>query len=154
MVVSTGRLYSTRRQAIVKSLMDLLGNINGAGDYESRDLSDRVYGTLKFFSDLTDFPAVCVVAGTEVRGYKTAGYRDRYLDVKIVIFVQEENALDTCELLLQDIESLIEENGRLAYTDRQANLQHTHDITIMSISTDEGTLEPISIGEMSLRVQY
>jgi hypothetical protein len=62
--------------------------------------------------------------------------------------------LKKCEAILEDIETLVEDNGRLAYTDRQGTTQFTHDITILSISTDEGTLDPISIGEMSLRVHY
>lgn len=152
-MASRARTYSTRRQAIIKSLIDLLQSVNGSGEFAS-DLRGNIYGTLKFFSDISDFPAICIIAGTEIRDYQTNGYRDRYLDVKIVIFVNEENALDACEVILQDIETLLEDNGRLAYLDKDGKTQYTHDITISSISTDEGTLEPISIGEMSLRVQY
>ena len=52
------------------------------------------------------------------------------------------------------IETIIENNGRLVYEDRTGTSQTTHDITVLSISTDEGTLDPISIGEMTLRVHY
>lgn len=149
----TSRLYSTRRQAIVSSLVELFKTINGTGNFRS-NLSNNVYSKLKFFDEISDFPVVCVIAGNELRDYKTGGYRDRYLDIRVMIFIREEDPLEKCESVLEDLETLIEDNGRLAYTDKQGNTQYTHDITVLSISTDEGTLDPISIGEMSIRVHY
>jgi hypothetical protein len=151
--MTTARLFSTRRRAITLAIVDLFKTINGTAYFKS-NLNNNVFDQLKFYTDLTDFPAVCVVAGSEERDYQTAGYRDRYLNFRVLIFVNEENPLDKCEAILEDLETLIEDNGRLAYIDRQGNTQYTHDITILSISTDEGTLDPISIGEMSIRVHY
>jgi hypothetical protein len=151
--MSTARMYSSRRTAIVQALTDLFKTINGAGRFTS-NLFDSVYPNLKYFSDVKDFPAVCVIAGSEDRDYQGGGYKDRYLSIKLVIFVNEENPLTKMDAVLEDLETLVEENGRLAYIDRQGNTQYTHDITVLSISTDEGTLDPISIGEMSIRVHY
>jgi hypothetical protein len=149
----TARTYSTRRYAVVNALVDLFKRINGTGSYLS-NLNNNVFSKLKFFDEVTDFPTVCVTASNEERQYQTGGYRDRYLEVRLMVFVNEENPLSKCEAILEDIETLIEDNGRLAYTDRQGNTQYTHDITVLSISTDEGTLDPISIGEMTIRVHY
>ena len=149
----TARIYSTRRYALVDSLVTLFKRINGTGTYLS-NLNQNVFNKLKFYDDVTDFPTVCVTASNESRQYQAGGYRDRYLEVRLMVFVNEENPLKKCEAILEDIETLVEDNGRLAYTDRQGTTQFTHDITILSISTDEGTLDPISIGEMSLRVHY
>lgn len=149
----TARTYSTRRYALVDSLVALFKQINGTGSYLS-NLNQNVFSKLKFYDEVTDFPTVCVTASNESRQYQAGGYRDRYLEVRLMVFVNEENPLKKCEAILEDIETLVEDNGRLAYTDRQGTTQFTHDITILSISTDEGTLDPISIGEMSLRVHY
>ena len=149
----TARTYSTRRYAIVDAMVNLFKRIDGTGQYLS-SLNGNVFSKLKFYDEVTDFPTVCVTASNESRQYQTGGYRDRYLEVRLMVFVNEENPLKKCEAILEDIETLIEDNGRLAYTDRQGQTQFTHDITILSISTDEGTLDPISIGEMTLRVHY
>jgi len=149
----TARTYSTRRKSIVTALVNLFKRIDGTGSFVS-NLNQNVSDYLRFFSDVKDFPALCVVAGSEDRQYQAGGYRDRYLSLRLVIFVSEENPLTKCEAILEDLETLIEDNGRLAYTDRQGNTQYTHDITVLSISTDEGTLDPISIGEMTIRVHY
>lgn len=149
----TARIYSTRRYALVDSLVTLFKQINGTGSYLT-NLNQNVFSKLKFYDEVTDFPTVCVTASNESRQYQAGGYRDRYLEVRLMVFVNEENPLKKCEAILEDIETLVEDNGRLAYTDRQGTTQFTHDITILSISTDEGTLDPISIGEMSLRVHY
>lgn len=149
----TARTYSTRRYAIIDSLVALFKRIDGTGAYLS-NLNQNVFSKLKFYDEVTDFPTVCVTASNESRQYQAGGYRDRYLEVRLMVFVNEDNPLKKCEAILEDIETLVEDNGRLAYTDRQGTTQFTHDITILSISTDEGTLDPISIGEMSLRVHY
>lgn len=149
----TARTYSTRRYAIIDALVTLFKRIDGTGAYLS-SLNQNVFSKLKFYDEVTDFPTVCVTASNESRQYQAGGYRDRYLEVRLMVFVNEENPLKKCEAILEDIETLVEDNGRLAYTDRQGTTQFTHDITILSISTDEGTLDPISIGEMSLRVHY
>lgn len=153
MAETTARRYSSRRYAIVNSLVELIKTINGSDSFRS-NLNRNVFPTLKYFDEVTEYPAVCVTANQEIRSYQTAGYRDRYLDIRIMIFIREEDPLNKCEALLEDIETLIEENGRLAYTDRNGNVEYTHDITINAISSDEGTLDPMSIGEMTLRVQY
>lgn len=147
------RNYSTRRTSIITSIAEMLKAIDGTGDYTS-SLSGNVYPFLKFFSDINEFPSVCVIAGSESREYQTGGYKDRFLSAKIIIFVTQENPLTQIDAVLEDIETLIERNGRLAYVDKQGGTQYTHDITVLSLTTDEGTLDPIAIGEMSIRVHY
>jgi hypothetical protein len=148
----TERTYSTRRQAIANALKNKLLEINGRGSYVSRIA--EAYTQLKFYDDIHNFPAIFVIPGTETRTYQAANYRDRYLDLRIMLFVKEENPLEACEGLLEDIETVIETNGTLVYEDRTGTTQTTHDITVLTISTDEGTLDPISIGEITVRVHY
>jgi hypothetical protein len=149
----TARTYTSRRYAIVEALVEKLKDINGSGSYRS-NLNQNVHSKLVFFEQIRNFPTISVVASNEVRDYQTGGYRDRYLDIRIMIFVREQEALAKSEAILEDIETVIEANGRLAYTDRDGNTQTTHDITVLSLGTDEGALDPISIGEMTVRVHY
>ena len=51
---------------------------------------------------------------------------------------------------------MIEDNSALAYVDRSTPPQThgTQQITIVNISTDEGVLEPLGVGEMQIEVRY
>lgn len=149
----TARTYSTRRYAIVNAIVEKLKEINGRSPYVS-NINRNVFNKLKFYDEVSNFPCICVTASTETREYQAGGYRDRFLEVRLMIFVHEDNPLEVCEGILEDVETVIENNGRLAYEDRTGATQYTHDITVLSLSTDEGTLDPTSIGEMTLRVHY
>lgn len=150
----TSRIFATRRNSIVMAIVDLLKTIRGSGSGFLVDLNGQVFPKMQFFEDVTDFPAVCVVASNETREYQAAGYRDRYLDIRIMLYIKEDKALDKCEALLEDIETILEDNSALTYTKRDGTTDKTKDITVLSIGTDEGTLEPISIGEIMVRVHY
>jgi len=149
----SNRLYTTRRQSIVDALVTKFKDINGTGDFLS-----NVYGNvsprLKFWDEVEDFPAIHLNAGSETRDYQGGGYKDRFLSVTIRIYVREEDAVDALDKLLEDVESVVEDNSRLQYTDRQGNVQYTQQITILSIDTDEGVLEPLGVGEILLEVRY
>lgn len=151
--MSNNRKYTSRRSGIVTAIVDKLKTIDGSGAFVS-SLFRNVHPKLHFISDIKDFPTVCVVAGSETRFYQAGEYKDRFLSIKIVIFVDEENPLTKLDAILEDVETVLEQNGRLEYEDKTGNPQYTHDITVVSISTDEGTLEPLAIGEMEIRVQY
>jgi hypothetical protein len=56
--------------------------------------------------------------------------------------------------LLEDVETVLEENSNLEYYDKRQSPQRAHQITIISIDTDEGVLEPIGVGEILIQVQY
>ena len=55
---------------------------------------------------------------------------------------------------MEDVETVIEENSRLQYSDKQNNLFTTHQISVISIDTDEGALEPLGVGEITIEIQY
>lgn len=147
------RLYTSRRMAIVNALVDKLKTIDGSGKFQT-DLACNAHSRLKFFDEINEWPAVHVTPGMERREYQGAGYKDRFLGVTVRCYVKEEDALVALERLLEDIETVIEDNGRLAYQDSQGASQMTHDITIVSIDTDEGVLEPLGVGEILLQVRY
>ena len=149
----TDRTYSTRRQSIVNALVTKFKTINGTGTFLT-NVFDNVSPRLKFWDEVEDFPAIHLNAGSESRDYQAGGYKDRFLTVTVRAYVKEEDAVDALDKLLEDIETVVEANSRLAYTDRQNNTQHTQQITVVSIDTDEGVLEPYGVGEMLLEVRY
>lgn len=147
------RQYTSRRTSIVESLVELLKQIDGTGDYLS-NVFDNVYPTLKFWDEVSDFPAIHISAGSESREYQTGGYKDRFLSITLRCYVQEEEPQIGLNNLLEDIETLLEENSSLEYSDRQNTVHRTHQITIVSIETDEGVLDPLGVGEMLIEVRY
>ena len=68
----TARTYSTRRYALVDSLVALFKRIDGTGSYLS-NLNQNVFSKLKFYDEVTDFPTVCVTASNESRQYQAGG---------------------------------------------------------------------------------
>lgn len=147
------RDYTSRRLAIVEALSDKLKAINGTGQYRT-ELNDNVFPRLKFWDEVEEFPAVHLNAGSERRDYQGGGFKDRYLTVTIRCYVNEEDAVEALEGLLEDVETVLEDNSRLSYRDRLGAAQHTQQITILSVDTDEGVLEPLGVGEIICEVRY
>tara|TARA_B100000287_G_scaffold430246_1_gene485124 strand:- start:16105 stop:16557 length:453 start_codon:yes stop_codon:yes gene_type:complete len=150
--MSNERLYTSRRQGITKALADKFELIDGRGLYKQAvaETSPR----LKFWDEVEQFPAIHLNAGSESRQYQTGGYKDRFLNVTVRCYVNEEDAVNALDELLEDVETVLEENSRLKYHDRNGLEQHTQQITIISIDTDEGVLDPLGVGEILIEVRY
>tara|TARA_R110002153_G_scaffold104709_1_gene242787 strand:- start:318 stop:770 length:453 start_codon:yes stop_codon:yes gene_type:complete len=147
------RNYTGRRQSIVNALVVKLKLIDGTGEYLS-NVYKNVHPRLKFWDEVEEFPAIHLNAGSESRDYQGGGFKDRYLSITLRIYVNEEDAVEALDKLLEDIETSLEENSRLSYTDRQGVTQTTQQISIISITTDEGVLEPYGVGEILVEVRY
>ena len=138
----------------MRSLTEMLKASDGSGAFLS-DLQNNVHPRLKFWDEVVEFPAIHLNEGAETRQYQAGGYKDRFLSVTIRCYVQdEEDATEALNLLMEDIETVIEDNSRLEYTDSQNNTFNTQQITIVSINTDEGVLEPLGVGELDIEVRY
>jgi|TARA_B110000495_G_scaffold199346_1_gene212638 hypothetical protein len=149
----TARIYASRRKRIIDALVTKLKTINGQGAFLS-DLGENVHPRMKFWDEVDEFPALHLNAGSETREYQTAGVRDRFLSVTIRCYVQDEDAQEALNELMEDVETVIEDNSRLTYTDKMNNVFYTQQITVISIDTDEGVLEPLGVGEILLEVRY
>lgn len=150
---TTERTYTSRRSNIVEALTTKLKDINGAGAFLV-DLNNQVFPFLKFWDEVDEFPAVHLNAGSETRQYQGSGYKDRFLVITIRCYVNEEDAQDALNRLMEDVETVIEENSRLEYVDKLNNAFTTQQITVVSIDTDEGVLEPLGVGEILIEVRY
>lgn len=149
----SNRSYTSRRMSIVDALVTKIKGINGNTPYRT-NLYNNVENRLLFWDEVQDFPAVHLSAGSETREYQGGGYKDRFLSLTIRVYVQEEDAMSALEVLFEDIETVLEDNSRLLYKDRDNNDQYTHQISILSISSDEGALEPLGVGEIICDVRY
>lgn len=147
------RTYTSRRQVIVDALVAKLKEINGSGDFLS-NVYENVSPRLRFWDEVEDFPSIHLNAGSESREYQGGGYKDRFLSITVRMYVKEEDAVDALDKLIEDVETVVEDNSRLAYTDKQNKTQYTQQISVVSIDTDEGVLEPYGVGEMLLEVRY
>jgi hypothetical protein len=147
------RLYTSRRANIVRALVEKLKDIDGSGAHLT-DVGNNVHPFLKFWDEIEEFPAIHLNAGSETREYQGGGYKDRFLSITIRCYVQEEDAQEALNSLMEDVETIIEENSSLQYSDRQNRLFNTQQITIVSFDTDEGVLEPLGVGEILIEVRY
>ncbi len=149
---TTARNYTTRRSAITKALAEKIALIDGRGIYHTAvaETSPR----LKFWDEVEEFPAVHLNAGSESRTYQAGGFKDRFLNVTVRCYVNQEDAVTALDELLEDVETVLESNSRLKYNDRLGLEQHTQQITVLSIDTDEGVLEPLGVGEILIEVRY
>jgi hypothetical protein len=147
------RDYTSRRSRIVAALVTKLKTINGTGAFLT-NVYNNVEPRLKFWDEVEDFPAIHLNAGSETREYQAGGLKTRFLGVTVRCYVNEEDAQEALAKLLEDVETVIESNNQLEYTDNLGVSQCTQQITIVSISTDEGVLEPLGVAEMEIEVRY
>ena len=148
------RKYSTRRRAIVGAYADKLNeSLNGSPPF--RTAVQSVEPRLRFWDEVTDFPAIQVGAGAETRTYDGGGFRFRFLRVTVRCYVHDEDdVILALEELLEDVETVLEDNDPLTYTDSTGTSQKTVKTTILSVDTDEGVLEPLGVGEVIAEIQY
>ena len=111
------RAYTTRRLGIVNAIVEKLKDINGSGAF-LHDLNENVSPRLKFWDEVEEFPAVHLNAGSETREYQGAGYKDRFLSITLRCYVQAEDSVEALDELMEDVETVLEDNSRLAYLDR------------------------------------
>ena len=147
------RDYTTRRLGIVNAIVEKLKDINGTGKFLT-DLAGNVSPRLKFWDEVEEFPAVHLNAGSETREYQGSGYKDRFLSITLRCYVQDEDSVLALDELMEDVETVLEQNSSLEYFDAQNHSYSTQQITIVSIDTDEGVLEPLGIGEILIEVRY
>ena len=151
--MATQRTYASRRHNILEGLVTALKTIDGSGAFLS-NVGENVHPRMKFWDEVDEFPAIHLNAGGETRDYQTAGYKDRFLQGTVRCYVNEEDAQVALGALLEDVETVLEKHSRLTYFDSTFTKNNTHQITIISIDTDEGALEPLGVGEMIIEVRY
>ena len=151
--MTSPREYTSRRIAIIDALVEKLEEIDGSGNYRT-DLNGNVSRRLKFWDEVDEFPAIHISAGAETREYLGAQNKTRFMQVTLRCYVNEEDSVEALEGLMEDVETVLDTHSRLRYVDRKYDFQYTQLITVLSLDTDEGVLEPLGVGEIVCEVRY
>ena len=140
----------SKRTSIVKALANKLKGIDGTGT--KSNIFNNSYPYLKFWDEVSDFPSIYCVTGSEAREYHPSAFTWGFIGVSLKIYVKGEDSSQLLEDLLEDVESVLNDNRDLVY-DTDTGAQVT-EILISSITTDEGLLAPYGVGEINLQVRY
>jgi hypothetical protein len=141
---------ANKRTRIILQLVDLFkANLTGESPYIT-NVFENVKARQVFWDEITDYPSICVYAGAEIREYLPGDFKWAFLTVNIRVYVNDENAKDRLEEIFDDIEAIIDSNNDLTV----GNNDLSTDIRILSLSDDEGILNPIGVGEITLEVRY
>ena len=139
----------SNRSKITTAFVELFNtNLNGI-DYNS-NIYKKAINKLKFWDEINQYPHMSVVAGQEYREYLPANFKWGFLQIKLYIYVKNENAKEQIEEFLEDIETLLDANNDLQY-DTSKTIE---EISILSIDTDEGLLHPVGVGEVQIQIRY
>ena len=147
-------IYRTARKKIAEAMVKKIKEIDGSHPF-NLNVFENVSAKMVFLDEIQQYPKVCVVAGDETREYQPGGFKWRFLNVTIRAYVHnEDDAQEELALLLEDIEKIIDENDALVYDDTVDPSLQTTSMTLTSLSTDEGVVEPLGIGEIVITVRY
>ena len=147
------RRHTTRRRAIVEALSGALEQINGSAPF--RTSVAKVERRLKFWDEVDEFPCIHIGAWGETREYDGGGFRFRFLTVTVRCYVSDDDdVILALEELLEDVETVLEDNDPLQYTDSTGASQSTVQMNILTVDTDEGVLEPLGVGEIVCEIRY
>ncbi len=142
---SLARKHTTRRRAIVEALALQLAQINGTPPYRR----------LNFWDEVNEFPTIHMGAGSETRQYDGGGFRFRFLRLTIRCYASDDSdVILALEELLEDVETVLEDKDPLTYYDSTGASQSTVQTTIGTVTTDEGVLEPLGVGEITVEIRY
>jgi hypothetical protein len=144
----------TKRKKVVEALVEQLKLIDGNHPFNT-NLFGNVKGKMLFLDEIEQYPKVCVVAGNETREYQPGEFKWRFLNIGIRVYVRNENdAQEELALLLEDIENVVDSNDTLVYDDTVSPHLSLTEMVIDSITTDEGVISPLGIGEIAITVRY
>lgn len=141
---------ANKRTQIVEEIVRLFKtNMNGSSPFVS-NVFDNVKSRQIFWDEVTDYPLICVYPGAETREYLPGSFKWGFLGINIRIYVNDEDAKDRIEEIFDDIEVIIDSNLNLTV----AGNNLSEDIRLLSLADDEGLLNPLGVGEVTLEVRY
>jgi len=137
------------RADIKSALVAELKLIDGTAPYTS-NLYENVKGKLIYWNEVPDYPFVCVTVNNEAREYLPGDFKWGILNIPIWVYLKTDDSEKALEDIFTDIELLVDNNQELQYSTGS----YTEDIRILNLSSDEGLMEPLRIGEILLQVRY
>jgi hypothetical protein len=146
--------YRTARKKVIEALVEQIKEIDGNHPFNS-NVFNNVHSGMVFLDQIQEYPKICVVAGDETREYQPNAFKWRFLSLDIRVYVEDqEDPQEVLALLMEDIERVIDNNDVLTYDDTVSPNLTTTSLTLQSVSTDEGVLTPLGIGEVTLECRY
>ena len=146
--------YRTARKKIVDTIVSKIKLIDGQSPNNS-NVFQNVHGGMIFLDDIQEFPKVCVVAGDETRQYQPGEFKWRFLSLDVRVYVEDQDdPQEVLAQLMEDIERVIDNNDVMIYDDTVSPHLTTTSLTLQSMSTDEGVLTPLGVGELTLECRY
>ena len=146
--------YRTARKKIVDALVEQIKEIDGNHPFNS-NVFNNVHSGMIFLDQIQEYPKVCVVAGDETRQYQPGGFKWRFLTLDVRVYVEnQEDPQEVLALMMEDIERVVDDNDMLIYDDTVSPALTTTSLTVSAMSTDEGALKPLGIGEVTLQCRY
>ena len=146
--------YRTARRKITDALVEKIKEIDGNHPFNS-NVFNNAHSGMVFLDQIQEYPKICVVPGDETREYQPNEFKWRFLDLDIRVYVEDqEDPQEVLALLMEDIERVLDNNDVLTYDDTVSPHLTTTSLTLLSISTDEGVLTPLGIGELSITCRY
>lgn len=142
----------SRRASIAKVFAEKFKEIDGTGSFKS-NVNNNSFDKLKFWNEVNDFPCIYVVPGPETRQYMPAAFAWGFLNVSLKVYTKGEDCQTQLEDLLEDVENVIDSLKGVIIYDTVKNYD-TAEISITSIVTDEGLLNPYGVGEVNLLIRY
>lgn len=142
----------SKRVSIATALAEELKKINGESPY-TVNVFNNVYPKLKFWDEVNDFPSIYISVGSETREYLPGDFTWAFLNLSLKVYCKGEDSSTQLENLLEDIEKVIDGTlGTITYGTSAG--EETTELSIVSITTDEGLLSPYSVGEVNILVRY
>jgi hypothetical protein len=146
--------YRTARKKLVDALVNKINLIDGNFPYNS-NVFNNAHAGMVFLDEIQEFPKICIVAGDETREYQPNEFKWRFLSLDIRVYVEDQDdPQEVLAILMEDIERVIDDNDVLTYDDTVSPNLTTTSLTLQSMSSDEGVLSPLGIGELTLECRY
>lgn len=114
-------------------------------------LYGNVFRDFKFLQEINDFPTLCFSTGRLQREHIGGGVVYERFRVNIRGYVMEDNCIEACEDLAEDVERVV---NRLRDVKTNTNAQPIVESRVLSVSTDEGLFEPYGIVNVVAEITY
>ena len=146
--------YRTARKKLVDALVEKIKGIDGNFPNNS-NVFNNVHSGMIFLDEIQEYPKVCVVSGDETREYQPNEFKWRFLSLDIRVYVEDqEDPQEVLARLMEDIERVVDDNDVLIYDDTVSPNLTTTSLTLQALTTDEGVLAPLGIGQMTVLCRY
>ena len=148
------------RSGIAKAMAELIASeLDGTQpDKYVNNIYGQTSNKVTHFDNIYSFPYITTTPGPETRENLPSHFTWAELTLYIRIYVEnEEDAQGELESLITDLENIVDTHLNLSYnvtTSTGSVSRTTTDNNILTITTDEGLLDPNALGEIVLGVRY